>query len=239
MCSMPAKVSATDRVHAQLREEIVSGELIGGSLHSIYGLADRLNVSRTPVRDAVLRLADAGMVTIERNRGVRIRGISVHDIREVFEARLLLEVPAAAHAARNGSDELLHQLAERLKGLTGAVQQHDEREFARLDRELHRAIVRSTGNERLAEFVETLRDTTQDHGVSTIDRSRSIREVQVEHVPIVDAIRARDADAAASLMRHHLTTTALLLMRQVAASTGEAAPDVWPSRLAPLIGSSS
>ncbi|WP_313479165.1 GntR family transcriptional regulator [Microbacterium sp.] len=230
---MPARVSTTDRVHSQLREEIVSGELTGGSLHSIYGLADRLNVSRTPVRDAVLRLADAGMVTIERNRGVRIRGIGVHDIREVFEARLLLEVPTAAHAARFGSDELLHQLDERVKGLTGAVQQHDEREFVRLDRELHRAIVLSAGNERLADLVESLRDTTQAYGVSTIDRSRSIREVHVEHVPIVDAIRARDADAAASLMRDHLTTTALLLMRQVAASTGEATPDAWPSRFAP------
>ncbi len=231
MLTMPARVSATDRVHAQLREEIVSGELAGGSRHSIYGLAERLGVSRTPVRDAVLRLADAGMVTIERNRGVRIRGIGVHDIREVFEARLLLEVPAAAHAARHGSDELLGELSERVAGLTDAAQHHDEREFTRLDRELHRAIVRSTGNERLAELVESLRDTTQAHGVSTIDRSRSIRDVQVEHVPIVDAIRARDAEAAAALMRDHLITTAVLLMRQIAANTGETAPDAWPSQL--------
>lgn len=230
---MPGKVSTTDRVHALLREEIVTGALAGGSQHSIYGLAERLGVSRTPVRDAVLRLADAGMVTIERNRGVRIRGVSVHDIREVFEARLLLEVPAAAHAARHGSDELLQELGDRVRGLTGAVEQHDEGEFTRLDRELHRAIMMSAGNERLAGLVESLRDVTQAHGVSTIDRSRSIRDVQVEHVPIVDAIRSRDADAAASLMRDHLTTTALLLMQQVAATTGETPPDAWPSLLAP------
>ncbi|MHA6670164.1 GntR family transcriptional regulator [Homoserinimonas sp. A447] len=230
---MAARVSTTDRVHALLREEIVSGALAGGSLHSIYGLAERLEVSRTPVRDAVLRLADAGMVTIERNRGVRIRGVSVQDIQKVFEARLLLEVPAAAHAARHGSDELLQELGDRARGLTGAVEQHDVGEFTRLDRELHRAVILSTGNERLAGMVESLRDVTQAHGVSTIDRSRSIRDVLVEHVPIIDAIRARDPDAAAALMRDHLTTTALLLMRQVAAAAGEATPQHWGSTLAP------
>ncbi|MEX1077941.1 MAG: GntR family transcriptional regulator [Homoserinimonas sp.] len=230
---MPGRVSTTDRVHALLREEIISGELAGGSLHSIYEMADRLGVSRTPVRDAVLRLADAGMVAIERNRGVRIRGVSVQDIRDVFEARLLLEVPAASHAARHGSDGLLQELSDRVQGLTGAAEEHDEGEFIRLDRELHRAIVLSTGNVRLAEMVESLRDATQAHGVSTIDRTRSIRDVQVEHVPIVEAIRARDADAAAALMRDHLTTTGLLLMRQVASATGEQAPESWPSTLAP------
>ena len=102
----------SDAALALLREEIITGALAGGSLHSIYGLAERLGVSRTPVRDAVLRLADAGMVAIERNRGVRIRGLSVDDVRKVFEARLLLEVPAAAHAARHGSDELLQELSE-------------------------------------------------------------------------------------------------------------------------------
>lgn len=221
---MAGRISTTDRVHALLREEIITGALASGSLHSIYEMANRLGVSRTPVRDAVLRLADAGMVSIERNRGVRIRGLGVQDIREVFEARLLLEVPAAAHAATHGSDELLRELGELVAGLTEAVDGPDAVEFNRRDRELHRAIIRSTGNQRLAGMVESLRDATQAYGVSTIDRSRSIREVQVEHVPIIAAIRARDSAEAARLMREHLTATGLLLMRQVAATTGEPMP---------------
>ena len=78
---MAARITTTDRVFASLRESILSGEFPAGSLHSIYRLADLLEVSRTPVREAVLRLADVGLVTIERNRGVRIRGVSVADIR--------------------------------------------------------------------------------------------------------------------------------------------------------------
>lgn len=230
---MTDRTSTTDRVHALLREEIITGALPGGSLHSIYEMAARLGVSRTPVRDAALRLADAGMVTIERNRGVRIRGLGVHDIREVFEMRLLMEVPAAARAATYGSDELLQDLDAHVHGLDGAVEQHDTAEFNRLDRELHRAIMLSSGNQRLVDLVESLRDATQAHGISTIDRSRSIRDVQVEHLPIVEAIRARDAEAAATLMRDHLTATALLLMRQVSETTGEPRPERWSSTLAP------
>lgn len=233
MVGMTGRTSTTDRVHAILREEIITGALVSGSLHSIYEMAGRLGVSRTPVRDAVLRLADAGMVSIERNRGVRIRGLGVHDIREVFEARLLLEVPAAMYAASHGSDELLSELRDRISGLTDAVGGQDTAEFNRRDRELHRAILLSTGNQRLADMVETLRDSTQAYGASTIDRSRSIQAVQVEHVPIVEAICARDAPAAARLMREHLTTTGLLLMRQVGAATGEPVPSGWPDALLP------
>lgn len=230
---MLSRVSTTDRVHAQLREEIITGTLASDSLHSIYEMAARLGVSRTPVRDAVLRLADAGMVTIERNRGVRIRGLGVNDIRDVFEARLLLEVPAAAYAATHGSDSLRQDLDSRVHGLTGAVERHDAAEFNRLDRELHRAIMLASGNQRLTEMVESLRDATQARGISTIDHSRSIHAIQVEHLPIVDAIRRCDAGAASTLMRDHLTTTGLLLMRQVAETTGESLPERWPSALVP------
>ncbi len=231
---MTGRISTTDTVHALLRDEIVTGALVSGSLYSIYGIADRLGVSRTPVRDAVLRLAEAGMVSIERNRGVRIRGLAVQDIREVFEARLLLEVPAATHAAAHGSDELLSRLGELVGDLTDVIDRHDVAEFDRRDRELHRTIILSTGNSRLAEMVESLRDVTQARGASTIDRSRSIQDVQVEHVPIVDAIRARDPGEAARLMRAHLATTGLLLMRQVAAATGEPVPAEWPASPIPL-----
>jgi DNA-binding GntR family transcriptional regulator len=222
------RTSATDLVHARMRDEILSGELVSGSLHSIYGLADKYGHSRTPVRDAVLRLADAGLVKIERNRGVRIRGLGVAEIREVFEVRMLLEVPAAARAAVQATPELVEELAARLDALSVAAEDPDVAEFNRLDRELHRAILTFGGNARLAEIVEGLRDVIQTHGASTLKASRTTREVQAEHAPIVAAIRAGDAEAAATQMREHLGRTALLLMRQAELVTGEHLPERWP-----------
>ncbi|TQL45075.1 GntR family transcriptional regulator [Homoserinimonas aerilata] len=225
------RVSSTDLIHEKLRTGIVSGELAAGSRHSIYQLAERFGVSRTPVRDAVLRLADAGMLTIERNRGVVIRGLGVEEIRSVFELRLLLEVPAAAAAARAHPPALLAALGGCLAGLDEAAAASDSLAFSAHDRRLHRLILEASGNARLVDMVESLRDSTQVRGVSTMQRSRSLRQVEGEHVPIVEAIREGDADAAARLMREHLVETGRLLMRQVAASSGEAVPQEWPPAL--------
>ncbi|MGB3374994.1 MAG: GntR family transcriptional regulator [Microbacterium sp.] len=226
-----ARESATDRVHRTLRDAILGGELKSGSQHSIYQLAERLDVSRTPVRDAVLRLADAGLLTIERNRGIRIRGISVDGIRDIFESRILLEVPAVAAAARSAGPELDAELDRLLRLLVDSADAGDAAAFGAHDREIHRALLAAAGNERVVSIVESLRDSTQVFGASTVGRSRSMHEVRNEHVPIVEAVRCRDAAAAAAGMRSHLIATGVLLMQQVAQSTGENAPATWTPRV--------
>lgn len=210
------RITTTDRVFASLRESIVSGEFPAGSLHSVYRLADLLDVSRTPVREAVLRLADIGLVTIERNRGVRIRGVTVADVRDVFELRLLIEVPAAAFAAAHADPGTVESMQTALDHMRQCAADDDEPRFSAHDRLLHRAIGAATGNARLQAEVETLRDSIQARGASTIRRSRGMADLAQEHAPIVEAIVARDPAAAAAHMEQHLVHTAALLMRQVA-----------------------
>jgi len=228
---MAPRVSTTDRIHVALREAILSGDLASGSLHSIYQLAERFEVSRTPVRDAVLRLADAGMLEIERNHGVRVRGLKVNDVREVFEARLLLEVPAAAFAAAHADEALITGLRSCLLDCAAAAKADDEGRFKRSDRQLHTILMQAAGNDRISAMVESLRDATQAHGVWTADQSRTLLAIQHEHEPIVEAVAARNVDAAALLMYEHLVGTAVLLMQQVASISGEAIPEPWPGML--------
>jgi DNA-binding GntR family transcriptional regulator len=92
---LAASASLTDRVVHELRESIRSGVLRPGELYSVYQLAEQLQVSRTPVREGLLRLAEAGMVRFERNRGFRVLRSAPADIAGIFHLRLLLEVPAA------------------------------------------------------------------------------------------------------------------------------------------------
>ncbi|WP_159085910.1 GntR family transcriptional regulator [Aeromicrobium chenweiae] len=221
------RVSTTDRVFASLRESIVAGEFPAGSLHSIYRLADLLEVSRTPVREAVLRLADIGLVTIERNRGVRIRGVSVADVREVFELRLMIEVPAAAYAAAHADAGTVAAIESELEAMRTSVGLDDEAEFTAHDRLLHQAIGAATGNARLQAEVATLRDSIQARGASTISRSRAMADVAEEHAPIVAAISTRDPRAAAAHMEEHLVHTATLLMEQVAVEGVDVVDPGW------------
>lgn len=220
--------SAHERVLAELRRSIVSGELAADSQHSIYQLADRFGVSRTPVREAVLKLADAGMVTIDRNRGIRIRGLSVRDIREIFDLRLLLEVPGAALAARHGDPGLTDRLHVHLARMREAITRDDLADFALHDRALHTEIAQIADNSRLTRQLGALRDATQAMGASTMNQTRGLDQIEREHLPIIDAIARGDDLAAAASMREHLVETARILMAQIAAVTGEEIPDPWP-----------
>lgn len=225
------RTTTTDRVFASLRESIVTGEFPAGSLHSIYRLADLLEVSRTPVREAVLRLADIGLVSIERNRGVRIRGVTVADVREVFELRLLIEVPAAAYAAAHADAATIASIGSALDEMRRYAELDDEPQFTAHDRRLHHEIGAALGNARLQAEVATLRDSIQARGASTIRRSRGMSELATEHAPIVAAISTGDPTAAAAHMERHLVNTATLLMEQLAIAGVDEVDDDWSAPL--------
>jgi len=225
------RTTTTDRVFASLRESIVTGEFPAGSLHSIYRLADLLEVSRTPVREAVLRLADIGLVTIERNRGVRIRGVTVADVKAVFELRLMLEVPTAAYAAAHADPAHVDVIRQELDLMRRHAGEDDEQQFTAHDRLLHHAIAAVIGNARLQAEIATLRDSIQARGATTIRRSRGMAELAAEHAPIVEAIAMRDPRAAAAHMEQHLVNTATLLMEQVAIDGVDVVDPDWSRRL--------
>ena len=217
----------SDTVFEQLRAQVLSGELERGSLHSIYELADRYEVSRTPVREAVVRLADTGLVSVERNRGIRVRGLSSEEIRNVFEIRLLLEVPGAAHAAVVYGSEEISRLESNLRAMHDAVARDDVDAFSASDYALHAEVLASFGNPRLNEYVRSLRDFTRDMGAVTLRHTRSLLDVGTEHEPIVDAIRSGDPVSAADAMAEHLVETASLLIAQAESVPPEEASSAW------------
>jgi DNA-binding GntR family transcriptional regulator len=217
----------SDVIFRELRSAILSGELEKGSLHSIYELADRYQVSRTPVREAVVRLADTGIVTIERNRGFRVRGLSAIEIQNVFEVRLLLEVPGAAQAAAVGDREYVAALEGYLAEMQEAVSRDDAEAFSAADYALHDRVLSAFGNPRLTEYMHTLRNFTKEMGAVTLGHTRTLRDVGLEHEPIVTAIKSGDSAASAKAMADHLVETASLLIARASGLGPEAADSSW------------
>ncbi|MFC7383745.1 GntR family transcriptional regulator [Sphaerisporangium rhizosphaerae] len=215
--------SLTEQVIAAVREAIHSGELRPGELYSVYQLAAQLNVSRTPVREAMLRLAEAGMVRFERSRGFRVLRRDPKEIAEVFQLRLLLEVPAARVAARRAGPEVVEGMRGELALMRAAAEQDDEPRFMRHDRAFHDLLLNAGANRRLVGIVGNLRDATMTLGASTVERSRSLVDIAAEHEPILAAVEAGDAAAAAAAMRAHVARSGELLLAQVAAENGVAA----------------
>jgi len=190
---------------------IGAGTLEPGGRYSVAQLAEQLGVSRTPVREALLMLEREGRVKFERNRGVRILETTVQDLAEVFELRLLLEVPATAKATGAVDTDALQQELDAMADRAGA---DDEPGFMDHDERFHELILLAGGNRRLASIVAGLRDAVRGRGASTVGRSRSLDEIQAEHAAILDGLRAQDADRAAAAMRYHLRRTGDLLMAQ-------------------------
>ncbi len=187
---------------------IADGRMAAGGRYSVAQLAEQLGISRTPVREALLVLEREGRVRFERNRGVRVIETTAADVAEVFELRLLLEVPAAVKA-RGIVDA--DALAAELDAMGARARAGDEAGFMDHDERFHELILLAAGNRRLAAIVAGLRDTVRGRGASTVGRSRGLEEIQAEHGAILDALRSGDADRAGAAMRYHLRRTGDLL----------------------------
>jgi len=197
-----------------VRASIIGGELEPGELYSVAELAETLQVSRTPVREALIELATRGMVRFERNRGVRILGTSITDLEQIFEIRLLLEVPAARKAVRRMRPEEVKALRGHLTAMVRAAGAGDVARLWVHDRQFHRALMVASGNRRLAEYVDTLRDMVLVRGVTTAGRARSLDAIVAEHRAILERVEAGDADGTAAALRVHIQQTARLLIAQ-------------------------
>jgi DNA-binding GntR family transcriptional regulator len=199
--------SLADAVAVAVRDGIAAGELVEGTTYSVYQLAEVLGVSRSPVREALLRLAEAGLVEIARNRGFRVVLPTAHDVEEIFEVRLALEPAACRRVASYADDATLAAVAAHLEAMRRAAHDDDPASFWPADRALHDALLRGAGNGRAAVIVAQLRATTALLGPPTTATGRTLGDILAEHEPIVAAVLAADPAAAEAAMREHLLTT--------------------------------
>ena len=206
------RLSLTDRTLKAVREGIRDGTLIPGELYSVYRLAEDLGVSRSPVRDALLRLAETGIVNFERNKGFRVVLPGPKELAEMIAVRISLEVPAAHRAALNIQDDKENKLQSVYHAMEQAAQNGDEPTFMNEDQQLHGVILDLADNSYAKRVIETLRDATRLVGASTIKGSRDLEAVLSEHQPIVEAISAGNALEAGRSMDTHLRTTGRSLL---------------------------
>ena len=215
-----------------LRASIVRGDLRPGSIHSVGSLAEMLGVSRTPVREALIELASRGMVRFERNRGVRVVESSVHDLEEIFEMRRLLEPPAARNAVRRMTPAILEQLKAILDQQAAAATAEDEERLWELDREFHHTLLAASGNRRLADYVDHLRDMVIVRDPARLQSTANERGVAVGHAHIIDCLEQGDEAGTEAAALAHLEHTFSTLVDQerefhertlegAAASTGD------------------
>src|SRR6478609_9285990 len=149
----PGAPSLAEAVVDAVRAGITAGELAPDATYSVYQLADLLGVSRSPVREGLLRLAEAGLVRIDRNRGFRVLTPQARDIEEIIDIRLALEPAAARRAAEQATDAQHAEIREAFEAMgtalgEGTTAPADEDRFWVADHAVHDTLMRAGGNHR-------------------------------------------------------------------------------------------
>lgn len=199
------QVSLRDQALAVIRQGLVMGEIVPGEIYSAASLAAKLGVSNSPVREAMLTLVNQGVMEAVRNRGFRVVPLSDHDIRNVYDLRMLIEVPSMGKVAKSGrAAEREAEFAELADLTVVACQDHDMVSYLDYDRQFHLHLLDLLDNPRLTAIVENLRDQTRLLGLKKLSESGQLLAAAREHKPILQAIVARDQKLTERLMTVHL-----------------------------------
>ncbi|MGW8377698.1 GntR family transcriptional regulator [Streptomyces sp. ODS28] len=200
----PKQPPAAERVYAHVKEGVLERRYEGGSLLTEGELAEAVGVSRTPVREALLRLEAEGLLRLYPKKGALVLPVSAQEITDVVETRLLVE----EHAVRKctpPSNALITRLEELLDEQRAHAEAGDLAALAGADRCFHAEIVKATGNEILTRLYDQLRDRQLRMGVAVMHAlpDRVTKNI-TEHAEILAALRAGDAEAAADAVRGHV-----------------------------------
>ncbi|GAA2328331.1 GntR family transcriptional regulator [Streptomyces cuspidosporus] len=202
-------MSVYDSAAAQyesIRAMIIGGELPPGTVLLETVLAKKLGVSRTPVREALARLAQEELINREI-RGYVVKTRTPEEIREIYDVRIILESACAAAAAEQASRRDLMSL-ERITAEAGHCA--DQEKHAELNAEWHRALRAAAHNgtmSRLLDGLGVLQQIYNPQMTQVDDLDQALRAGQEEHVLILDAIRRGDAETARTTMIRHLSRT--------------------------------
>lgn len=191
-----------DDVHTRLRDAIFAGDIAPGSRLGIPGLATRLGVSRSPVREAVLRLVQEGLAVEEPHKGAVVAQLDVEQLLGVYEVRSVLEGLAARLAATSGEDPQ-GRLGVFIQRHVAAVESQDLGLAFEADLDFHRALREMTGNAQLSGFLEQIQGKVRLAMTRTIIRPGPHLAV-ADHQAIYDAIVAGDGDRAEKMARAHI-----------------------------------
>jgi DNA-binding GntR family transcriptional regulator len=196
--------SLSEAAYRILKDKIITLELPPASLVNEARLMKQLKMGRTPIREAFQRLAMENLVVIMPRRGILVADLNITDLQKIFEVRLELEVHAARLAARRATPEQIAEMENLFADADSIIQRGDHRQLIQLDHQAHRLLAHATQNEFLEESLERLYNHVLRLWYSSLHKVTRLREAVEEHRHITEAVKARNGERAAEVMRTHI-----------------------------------
>lgn len=204
-----------DVVFNTLRQEILTGKLKPGERLMEIHLANKLGVSRTPIREAIRKLELEGLVIMIPRRGAEVAQITLKSLKDVMEVRRALDVLAIELACERMNQEERDSLFQACENFSVAVETNDTRKMAEADVAFHDIIVLSTGNARLIQLVNNLSEQMYRYRFEYLKDDASHEMLQQEHKEMYQSICKKDKKVAAEVVKKHIDNQEEAIIRQL------------------------
>lgn len=202
-------------VFKSVRGAILSGVLKPGERLMEVQLAEKLGVSRTPIREAIRKLELEGLVIMMPRKGAYVADLSIKDITDVLEVRAALEGLASGLAALRITDEEIEELKLTALHFHQAIEADDFDRIVEMDIEFHDRIFKATRNEKLLQITNSLREQVQRFRIMYINESNKSKDLSKEHFEIVEAISKRNMEIAEKIAKRHIENAEKYIMKMV------------------------
>lgn len=212
---MNAFLPLRDVVFNTLRKAILTGQLKPGERLMEVHLANRLGVSRTPIREAIRKLELEGLVTMIPRRGAEVAEITEKSLSDVLEVRRALDALSVELACDRITGEELQKLKEACDEFEKTVKEKDVSQIARADVALHDIIVQATGNQRLMQLVNNLSEQMYRYRFVYIKDESQHEKLIAEHKEIYESIACRDRERASTAAKLHIDNQEKSIIRQI------------------------
>jgi DNA-binding GntR family transcriptional regulator len=201
-----ASISSLSRqAYQRIRDLIVTLQLAPGALVNEAGLMEDLRLGRTPIREALQRLACEGLVVLRPRRGAFVAGLSIVDLQQIFELRRSLEGYAAGLAAERATQADIAAMRAALAGLDAAEPGTGPEIYITIDQAFHRALARGAHNRFLENTLNRMYNLNLRLWYMALDKIGPMRQAIDEHQRVLAAIVQRDGPGAEAAMREHIT----------------------------------
>lgn len=193
-----------DVIYESLRQSIFDGELKAGDRLVEKELADKMKVSRTPIREALRKLEAEGLVEHLPRRGVVVKGFSREDVIEIYSIRKALEGLAITYTVRNITDQKIVQLKELIKEMEKLTEEGDIKELFKVNQRFNDILVNSSKMPRLIHLINTYMEYLQRLRIVTMSCKQRRLKALNEHKAILNAVIDRDEERARQLVEEHI-----------------------------------
>jgi DNA-binding GntR family transcriptional regulator len=221
-----ASLPGSERVYAALRDQILSGTLAPNQRLVELQLASQFGLSRTPIREALKRLAAEGLVSLDPVRGMVVRHVDATEVEDIYAIREVLDGLAARLAAHNATDADIEKLRLLSELMEESARTGQWEAVVQINIRFHGVLYSASRNERLELMAKSLQDAVRRYSSMAFYHTERVVEVLREHNEIIAALQARDAERAEHASRGHMSRARANLSELLSTGPEQSAPEL-------------